>query len=128
MDKKPAEFIEKIWFGLPGPHSYFNFEKVSKRTHLDIASVNTAAHIISDGSTIQAAHLSAGGVGPTPLFLSRASAFLTGRTPDEASFAKAAEVAQEEITPISDARGSERYKRLLLSQLIKAHFFTLFPA
>ena len=36
-------------------------------------------------------------------------------------------MAQSEITPISDARGSEDYKRLLLGQLIKAHFITLFP-
>jgi len=40
---------------------------------------------------------------------------------------KAIEIAQLEISPISDARGSEEYKRLLLSQLIKAHFITLFP-
>ena len=33
-----------------------------------------------------------------------------------------------EISPISDARGSAAYKKLLLGQLIKAHFITLFPA
>ena len=37
-------------------------------------------------------------------------------------------VAQTEVQPISDARGTEAYKRLLLQQLIKAHFVTLFPA
>ena len=43
LDKKPDESIlNKIWFELPGKNSYFNFEKVSKRTHLDIASVNSA--------------------------------------------------------------------------------------
>ncbi|MEJ7673549.1 MAG: hypothetical protein WKF59_12790 [Chitinophagaceae bacterium] len=40
---------------------------------------------------------------------------------------EAIEIAQSEISPISDARGSEDYKRLLLTQLIKAHFITLFP-
>ena len=42
LDKKPEEHIEQIWFELPGKNSLFNFEKVSKRTHLDIASVNSA--------------------------------------------------------------------------------------
>jgi xanthine dehydrogenase small subunit len=33
----------------------------------------------------------------------------------------------EEIAPISDARGTADYKRLLLRQLIYAHFLLLFP-
>ena len=48
LDKKPQEYIEQIWFELPGKNTLFHFEKVSKRTHLDIASVNSA---ISDGFT-----------------------------------------------------------------------------
>ena len=40
---------------------------------------------------------------------------------------KLIEIAQQEISPISDARGSEAYKRLALEQLIKAHFLKLFP-
>ena len=127
LDKQPGEYIEKIWFNLPGPNSRFSFEKVSKRTHLDIASVNTALHIVTDGSTIHEAHLSAGGVGPVPKFLEKTSAFLKGKPLEETTIRQAAALAQSEITPISDARGSEAYKRLLLSQLIKAHFITLFP-
>jgi xanthine dehydrogenase small subunit len=37
------------------------------------------------------------------------------------------ELIKTEISPISDARGTKEYKTLLLSQLIKAHFITLFP-
>jgi xanthine dehydrogenase small subunit len=40
----------------------------------------------------------------------------------------AIEKAYEEISPISDVRGSKEYKRLLLGQLIKAHFIALFPS
>jgi xanthine dehydrogenase small subunit len=36
-------------------------------------------------------------------------------------------ILQKEISPISDARGTAEYKRLLLQQLVKAHFVTLFP-
>src|SRR6185369_8064160 len=68
LDKKPGEYIQQIGFRLPVPGSHFNFEKVSKRTNLDIASVNTAIHLIKEGNTIREAHLSAGGVGPIPLF------------------------------------------------------------
>jgi len=34
---------------------------------------------------------------------------------------------QEEISPISDIRGSKEYKRLLARQLLYAHFIKLFP-
>jgi xanthine dehydrogenase small subunit len=36
-------------------------------------------------------------------------------------------ILQEEVSPISDVRGSEDYKRLLLRQLFHAHFIELFP-
>jgi len=40
---------------------------------------------------------------------------------------EAVAIAQSEISPISDVRGSTGYKRLLLQQLIYTHFITLFP-
>ncbi|HOW31657.1 MAG TPA: hypothetical protein PLP88_08825, partial [Bacteroidales bacterium] len=40
---------------------------------------------------------------------------------------RASEVLQQEISPISDIRGSAKYKRLLLRQLFIAHFIELFP-
>lgn len=126
LDKKPEEVIEKIMFELPGKNSYFNFEKVSKRTNLDIASVNSAIHIKMKGSIIESAGLSAGGVGPVPLYLQKTSEFLKGKTISEELVAEAIKIMQTEISPISDARGTKEYKTLLLGQLIRAHFITLF--
>ncbi|HEX7905890.1 MAG TPA: FAD binding domain-containing protein [Chitinophagaceae bacterium] len=125
LDKKPNEHIEEISFELPGKDSYFHFEKVSKRTHLDIASVNSATHIKLSGDVIAGAGLSAGGVGPVPLFLEKTSAFLKGKKITEAIIEQAIEVMHTEISPISDARGTKEYKTLLLGQLIKAHFIEL---
>jgi xanthine dehydrogenase small subunit len=127
LAKQPEEHIAQIQFELPGKTSLFHFEKVSKRTHLDIASVNSAIHLTMDGHSISNAGLSAGGVGPVPLFLQKTSAFLNGKTITEELIEQAIEIAQTEISPISDARGTADYKRLLLTQLIKAHFITLFP-
>lgn len=127
LDKKPEEHIEQIWFEIPGDNSLFSFEKVSKRTHLDIASVNSALHLTLNGNTIESAVISAGGVGPVPMYLQKTSSFLKGKTVSEKTILEAVEIAQMEISPISDARGTKEYKRLLLGQLIKAHFMTLFP-
>lgn len=128
LDRKAGEFIEKIVFDLPKPDDHFNFEKVCKRTHLDIASVNTAICLRMNGGIIEKAGLSAGGVGPVPLFLSGCSHFLAGKKPSWELVLELVELAQHEISPISDTRGSDAYKRLLLSQLIKAHFIRLFPS
>ncbi len=126
IDKQVDEYIETISFELPDSQSHFNFEKVCKRTHLDIATVNTAAHFKSEGEFIASASISAGGVGPVPMFLPKTSACLSEKKISADQIQQAIEMAQTEISPISDARGSESYKRLLLSQLIKAHVVEMF--
>lgn len=128
LNKKAEEYIHEIQFELPGPDDLFNFEKVCKRTHLDIASVNTAIFLKMENGVIVSAGLSAGGVGPIPTFLIKSSQFLSGKKVSEALVLELIEMVQTEISPISDARGTETYKRLLLSQLIKAHFIKLFPS
>jgi xanthine dehydrogenase small subunit len=128
LNKANDEHIEKIYFQLPAVSTKFNFEKVSKRTHLDIASVNSAISINIDGDIIIDAGIAAGGVSPVPAFLERSSAFLKGKRINIAVIEKLIETVQTEISPISDTRGTVTYKRFLLSQLIRAHFIILFPA
>ena len=128
LDKSKDEFISQIKFELPAEGIFFNFEKVSKRTHLDIASVNSAICIRVTNNLIDYVSLAAGGIAPIPLFLAKTSDFLKGKILNEELIGQAIAIAQTEISPISDARGTEEYKRLLLSQLIKAHFIRLFPA
>ena len=126
IDLEPGELVEWVRFAVPPDGSVFNFEKVSKRTHLDIASVNSAASIRVENGRITAACLSAGGVAPVPSQLTRTAAFLLGKAPDAATARNAASIAREEVVPISDVRGSADYKRLLLGQLVLAHFNVLF--
>lgn len=105
----------------------FNFEKVSRRRHLDIAGVNSAISVRSDGQVLNDVHLSAGGVAPVPLYLSGGSKFLKGKRLSQELLAELLKICIEEISPITDVRGTAQYKRLLLQQLILAHFLVLFP-
>ena len=125
LNKEPDEYISGISFLLPKENSFFNFEKVSKRTHLDIASVNTALYLELNNKEIKKAGIAAGGVGPVPLFLRNTSAFLEGKLINDMLIDEAIAVMKTEIAPISDARGTKEYKTLLLSQLLKAHFINL---
>ena len=121
------EFVKSIAFPVPLKPILFNFEKVSKRKHLDIASVNSALHLAMDGEKIKECYLSAGGVGPIAMFLDKTCNFLKGKTLIHDTILQANIIMQGEISPISDVRGSKEYKRLLLRQLLFAHFVKLFP-
>ncbi len=134
LAKTDDEFIKKIRFRKPAGNFYFNFEKVSKRTCLDISSVNTAISLClsepsaaADGLiSIVDAHVSAGGVAPIPLYLKKTSEFLRGKEISNETITQANRILQTEISPISDVRGAADYKRLLLRQLFTAHFVELF--
>ncbi|MGE5499998.1 MAG: FAD binding domain-containing protein [Syntrophothermus sp.] len=128
LDLKDGEVIKCMSFRVPEGNYYYNFEKVSKREHLDIASVNSAAYIEADqNGRIIDVRLSAGGVAPFPLLLNKTAESLTGNEISFAAVLEAAEKSREDISPISDIRGSAGYKALLLRQLIISHFITLFP-
>lgn len=131
LDKTTDEFIAKISFELPVAGTQFNFEKVCKREYLDIASVNTACQMQYEKSAdgqylITKIHASTGGVGPTPKYLSKTVAFLTGKTLTAENIEQALDIINEEISPISDARGTAEYKRRLLRQLFLGHLIQFF--
>lgn len=127
LNKQKIEFIKEVSFHIPQKKFYFSFEKVSKRTYLDIASVNSAILIEVDNDKIISASISAGGVAPIPKLLVQTNDYLKGKKINIDTIDEALQISQSEISPISDVRGSAEYKSLLLNQLIKAHFVKLFP-
>jgi xanthine dehydrogenase small subunit len=125
---KKCETIEKIHLSAGVLAAKFNFEKVSTRRFLDIATVNSALALHEDADgTISSACLTAGGVAPVPLILTRSSAHMLHKKPDEQLLLQLCDIATQEIAPISDVRGSAEYKTLLVKRLLLAHFITLFP-
>lgn len=127
LNKQKIEFIKEVFFHIPQKKFYFSFEKVSKRTYLDIASVNSAILIEVDNDKIISASISAGGVAPIPKLLVQTNDYLKTKKISIDTIDEALQITQSEILPISDVRGSAEYKRLLLNQLIKSHFLKLFP-
>lgn len=127
IDKTPSELLTEIVLAVPSDDTEINFEKVSKRTALDIASVNSAICIQCEDDAIRDIGLAFGGVAPIPLYMRQTAQFLAGKPLTKESVIGAMHVAQAEISPISDIRGSEAYKRLLVRQLLIAHFTKLFP-
>ncbi|MGD9978371.1 MAG: FAD binding domain-containing protein [Bacteroidales bacterium] len=127
LNLREGELVESINFPIPQSPYHFNFEKVSKRKHLDIASVNSTILIKVDNDIIADCHISAGGVAPIPTYLQNTSGFFIGKKISPETLEQANKITQSEIAPIGDIRGSIEYKRLLLKQLIFGHFTKLFP-
>lgn len=128
LDKRDSEFVQEVNFELPRRYFYFNFEKVSKRTYLDIASVNTAMSLqLTIKDVVVEAGLAVGGVAAVPKFMFKTVEYLKGKPINRAVLDKSLEIAQTEVSPISDVRGSAAYKRLLMRQLITAHYRKFFP-
>jgi len=127
VDMAADEMIVEIRFPVPEAATRFDFEKVGRRVHLDIASVNSAIRLRFQDDRIVEAHVAAGSVAPIPLYLRSTAAFLQGQPISAATARAAAAVAGGEISPISDVRGSADYKRALLQRLISVHFLKMFP-
>lgn len=125
IDLRSGEVLEKITFKIPTAATKFHFEKVSQRKYFDIASVNFASKFDLKDGLIQDVHLAVGGVGPIPTYLHKTSDFFTGKILSEALIKAVIPILNTEISPISDARGSADYKRLLARQLFIAQFLAV---
>ena len=127
LDKAPEEILTAILIPEMSPGTRVGWEKVSKRKCLDIATVNSAIRIRLKDGVVAEISLAVGGVAPIPLELKATSEHLLGKPIDPGTVEAALAIAQGEISPISDVRGSADYKRLLTRQLLGAHFTKLFP-
>ena len=127
LNKEPDEVVTEISFAVFSENIYFNWEKVSKRAWLDIATVNAACKFEVQDNHFARASMALGGVSATPLYLKKASAFLNGKPILMDTILDCLSVAQSEFKPIGDVRGSAHYKRLLARQLLLTNFVKLFP-
>lgn len=127
VDLQEGELITGMYIPLPSPNFKMNFEKVSKRERLDIATVNAAMAIVTENNIIKKIELAAGGVAAVPKFLAEAGKFTLGKPVNNETAKLVADACVEEVAPISDMRGSAEYKKVLLKNLVIAHFVELFP-
>lgn len=127
LAKTKDEVVKTVSFKKPGPATRVNWEKVSKRAVLDIATVNSAARFEVEDGIITHASLALGGVAAIPLYLPETSKTLVDQHLTPELVMDVVDIAQREFQPISDVRGSADYKRLLARQLLLAHFLKCFP-
>ncbi|MBW6515932.1 MAG: FAD binding domain-containing protein [Candidatus Cloacimonetes bacterium] len=112
---KQGEFISRII--IPKSQNgfyYHDMQKAAKRRAVDISSVNSAISILIIDERIENVGIAFGGVAPYPALAKKTMSLIEGRQLEPEWFAEAAETAVSEFTPISDVRGREDYRRVLI--------------
>lgn len=117
---EPDELIVAV--EVPSQTGPWDWRKSARRGAVDIAAVSSALCADEDGRD---ARLACAGIAATPVLLPRTMALLRNRklTPD--LITEACALAAEEISPISDVRGSADYRRLLVRNHVAHHLAVL---
>ncbi len=118
FDLKADELLVSVRIPLPCPGELLRLFKVSRRRDLDISTFTAAVRMQLDGETISRATIAYGAVGPTVLRLQRTEQFLIGRPFTVETMDEAGAMAIDEITPISDVRGSKDYRYQLARNVL----------
>jgi len=119
---KQDEIIKGISIPIPSDNNIFmSFVKSAKRKAVDISGVVSTLVIEHKNGAITKAALSFGGVAPYPALAVKTMAFLLKKKIEESWFVYAGEVALGEFKPISDIRGGEEYRCLLIKNHVLKH-------
>jgi xanthine dehydrogenase small subunit len=122
FDLRPDELLAKVHVPLSASDDLLRLYRVSRRRDLDIATFTAAIRMRLDGDIIAAAALAHGAVGPTVIRLRRTEEFLLGRPFSEETMRDAGDIAVEEISPISDVRGSRDYRYQLARNVLSKFY------
>lgn len=120
---KAGELISSIQFSIPAKDDLLSLKKVSERKDLDISTVNAAfrASVTPEGG--RNFRIALGGVAGTTLRLKKTEAVLNHPDLTPERIERAMTVMHQEITPLSDVRGSSAYRHVVVENLLRRFLF-----
>ena len=112
QDRAAGEFVRSVRVPKLKSNERFRCYKISKRFDQDISGAMGAFKFTLDGSRIQSARITFGGMAATPKRASQAEQALAGANlVDETSWVPALTALANDFTPITDQRASAGYRR-----------------
>ncbi|MFC1849309.1 FAD binding domain-containing protein [candidate division CSSED10-310 bacterium] len=114
----PAEILTGIVIPPPPPLARGIFMKKG-RVKMDLAVASVSVLLALSGLECDRARLAAGSVAPVPLRLSPVESLLEGEKITPELLAEAQRVAADCVSPISDIRASEEYRRTIVGIYVK---------
>jgi len=97
----------------------FASHKPGTRPAMVCATASAGMGLLMDGDRVSDVRVSFGALADRPIRGPQTEEALRGQTLDEKTLERAAEAARREVSPISDVRGSEAYRRELASSLVR---------
>lgn len=116
---EPGEIAVSITVPAPAPGSRRAYLKHGRRKAMELATVGVAVSLETDAGQCTGARIALGAVGPVVLRAPLAEAALIGSCLDPGTIARAAELAMQECTPISNVRSSADYRRAMVGVLTR---------
>lgn len=126
---QPGELLTHVELPIPNDAEILKLYKVSRRRDMDISTFTAAIAIelkhnsISGIKTVEGVRVALGGVGPLVIRASKTENFLLGKEWCESVATEAGAIAATEVAPITDVRGSEKYRRTLTKNIFQRFFF-----
>jgi carbon-monoxide dehydrogenase medium subunit len=112
---QPDELLVDITFPLPPETSRSSFFKLGLRRAQAISVVNAAILLDFDGDSVRKAVIALGAVSPIIRRAQAAEDYLAGKELSAQVIANAGRLALEAAEPIDDIRGSQAYRRKMVS-------------
>jgi CO/xanthine dehydrogenase FAD-binding subunit len=118
---QPSELLVEFQVPVPARNSSDAYLRFIPRNEMDIAVVGVGASVTLDlnGERINDARIGLAAVGPTPIFAREASQALMGKSIDDQSIERAAQLAINASSPIDDMRGTAEFRRHVIGVLTR---------
>jgi len=114
-----GEVLTRVRFASVPEGAFCAWEKFGTRPAMEIAVASVGVLLAFAGDTVEHARVAYGSVAPIPLRGTKAEAALTGHTLDAGVITQAVDAAQKEVSPITDVRASEDYRREIVGVLLQ---------
>jgi CO/xanthine dehydrogenase FAD-binding subunit len=116
---RPDELLTEIRFDLPPPERVFRFEKAGTRPAMECSVVTVGVAFTPRDGLLADVRVAFGSSAPTPLRGRETERVLEGARAEPEVIERATRAAQDEVSPISDVRGSDCYRRALAGVFLR---------
>ncbi|MBT3784243.1 xanthine dehydrogenase small subunit, partial [bacterium] len=119
---KADEILESIRVPLLKADEIFKTYKISKRFDQDISTLCAGIRVSLEGGRVSSVRVAFGGMAATPARASLCEKALEGKPWNEEQVCAAAEFLDQDFQPMTDFRGSARYRSLVAKNLLRKFF------
>jgi CO/xanthine dehydrogenase FAD-binding subunit len=113
------ELLTEIRFDIPPPERVFRFQKAGTRPAMECSVVTVGLAFTPRKGALEDVRVAFGSSAPTPLRGRASEAILEGASLTPEVLEQVVRAAENEVSPISDVRGSDCYRRALVGVFLR---------